>query len=90
MKPLLIISALALAGCQTTIAQTGPARVLKPVERCGNVQIPIYGILDRPSSDGEVLGGAIIGGVIGSVIIGNVIIGNVIGSFIGNVVISRH
>ena len=54
---------LALAGCQTT---TMPAKVLYPVEKCEYVSVPIYGVLDRPASGGEVAGGAVIGGVIGN------------------------
>lgn len=61
---ILALSALALAGCQTTMQQ--PAKVLYPVEKCGEVQVPEYGVLDRPASDGEVLGGAVIGGVVGN------------------------
>ena len=39
-----------------------------PVSRteCQNVQVPIYGQVQRRGTDGEVLGGAIIGGVIGN------------------------
>ena len=67
MKFLLLGSALVLAGCQTTTYEAAaPARILKPVEVCNDVKVPIYGVLDRPASDGEVLSGAIIGGVIGN------------------------
>ena len=62
-KLLLILPIIALAGCQTT---QQPAQVLLPVENCGMFQVPVYGILDRPSSDGEILGGAVVGGVIGN------------------------
>lgn len=39
-----------------------------PITRqtCQNVQVPIYGQVQRRGSNGEVLGGAIIGGVIGN------------------------
>lgn len=64
-KFLLITStAFVLAGCMTT--PQSPARVLHPVEKCDDVQVPVYGLLDRPASGGEVLGGAVIGGVIGN------------------------
>jgi uncharacterized protein YcfJ len=62
-KIILLASLVIISGCQTT---TGPAFVLKPVEVCGDVKVPIYGILDRPASSAEVLGGAAIGGVIGN------------------------
>ena len=35
-------------------------------QTCQNVQVPIYGQVQRRGSNGEVLGGAIIGGVIGN------------------------
>lgn len=57
------IAALTLTACQTTSQQ--PARVFYPVETCGYQNEPIYGIVERGASDGEVLGGAVIGGVIG-------------------------
>ena len=66
---LLVVAGLALAGCQTTgmsSVTNGPARVLHPVEECGMVDVPVYGILDRPASGGEVLSGAVVGGVIGN------------------------
>ena len=37
-----------------------------PRNICQDVQVPIYGNVQRRSSDGEVLSGAIIGGVIGN------------------------
>jgi len=66
---LLAVVGLAVAGCQTTGMSSitnGPARVLYPVEECGMVKVPVYGVVDRPASGGEVLSGAVIGGVIGN------------------------
>lgn len=68
MKLILVsMTAIVLAGCQSTYQYSdAPARVLKPVKVCEDVQVPIYGLLDRPASDGEKLGGAVVGGVIGN------------------------
>ena len=86
MKILIVTaSILALAGCQTT-AQS-PARILKPVEVCGYVDVPVYGILDRPASAGEIAGGAVIGGVIGNELTDDragAIIGALIGGSVAN------
>ena len=68
-KILLAVMGLALAGCQTTGMSSsinGPAKVLYPVEECGMVKVPKYGIVDRPASGGEVLSGAVVGGLIGN------------------------
>ena len=86
MKYLIIgASILALAGCQTTTQS--PAYVMKPVEKCGYVDVPVYGILDRPASGGEIAGGAVIGGVIGNRLTddaGGAIIGALIGGSVAN------
>lgn len=90
MKNLLIVAAstLILAGCQTTTNPANyPARVLHPVEKCGYVDEPVYGVLDRPASQGEVLGGAVVGGVIGNAIDNNAtttVIGAIIGGAVAN------
>jgi len=56
MKNLFILfSVVLIAGCQSV---TGPAVILKPVKICEDVKVPIYGVLDRPSSTGEVVAGA--------------------------------
>lgn len=86
MKQLLIIPALlGLAACQTT---TEPAKVYYPVQTCGYVNVPVYGVLDRPASGGEVVGGAVIGGVIGNHISnhdqGATIVGALIGGALAN------
>lgn len=76
---------LILAGCQTTTQY--PARVLHPVEKCGYVDAPVYGVLDRPASQGEVLGGAVIGGVIGNAIDNNgpaAVLGAIIGGSVAS------
>jgi len=85
MKALLVLPVLALTACGPTYQ--APARVLKPVEKCGYVQVPEYGILDRPASSGEVVGGAVIGGVIGKTITGDdggAIVGAIIGGATAN------
>ena len=74
-----------LTACQTTVQQ--PAKVLYPVERCGYVEEPVYGVLDRPTSDGEVLGGAVIGGVIGNQLSDDPI-GTVVGAIIGGTIVN--
>jgi uncharacterized protein YcfJ len=58
-----------------------------PIERCGYIDQPVYGVLDRPASQGEVLGGAAIGGVIGNRLTddaGGAIIGALIGGGLAN------
>ena len=84
-KALLLVVPLALAGCQTTTQ--APAYVMKPVEKCGYVDVPVYGILDRPASGGEIAGGAVIGGVVGNKLTndaGGAILGALIGGSIAN------
>jgi len=84
----IVIAGVALAtltACQTTVQQ--PAKVLYPVERCGYVEEPVYGVLDRPTSDGEVLGGAVIGGVIGNQLSDDPI-GTVVGAIIGGTIVN--
>lgn len=67
LKLIAVSSAILLAGCQTTMGDRGgPARVLTPETVCEFEKVPVYGVVDRPASDGEVLGGAIVGGVIGN------------------------
>lgn len=68
VKLITVASVVALAGCSSTtmIDRGGPARVLTQQTVCGLEQVPVYGLVDRPASDGEVLGGAIVGGVIGN------------------------
>ena len=64
MKNLFILfSVVLIAGCQSV---TGPSVILKPVKICEDVKVPIYGVLDRPSSTGEVVAGAAVGGVAGN------------------------
>ena len=65
-KCLLVCSVitLTLSGCISTTQ--APARILKPQKECGDVQVPIIGILDRPANQAEVIGGAVIGGLIGN------------------------
>jgi uncharacterized protein YcfJ len=75
-----------LTACQTTVQQ--PAKVLYPVERCGYVEEPVYGVLDRPTSDGEVLGGAVIGGVIGNQLSDKTPLGTVVGAIVGGAIVN--
>lgn len=63
LRFLLLIPAVATV---SACVQNQPAQVLYPTTQCQTVQAPVYGVLDRPSSDGEVAAGAIIGGVIGN------------------------
>ena len=65
MKYLLLVPFVSLAACQTTV---NPAKVYYPVEKCGDVQVPQYGVLDRPASSGEVVGGAATGAIIGKIL----------------------
>ena len=58
------ITVVALTGCQSI--DSSPARLLHAVEECSMVDVPVYGMVSRPASSGEVLGGAIIGGLIGN------------------------
>jgi uncharacterized protein YcfJ len=62
-KIILLVGLTIISGCNH---DTVPAFVLKPVKVCGDIEVPIYGILDRPASSAEVLGAAAIGGVIGN------------------------
>lgn len=41
-------------------------RIMKPVEHCFTVQVPVYGTINRPASSVEILGGVVAGGVIGN------------------------
>jgi hypothetical protein len=87
MKRLMLLAPLALMACQTTTAD--PARVLYPVEQCGYENEPIYGVLDRPASTGEIVGGAVIGGVIGNQIT-NDPAGTIVGAIIGGAVTNQR
>ena len=80
MKRLILLAPLALMACQTTMADS--ARILYPVEQCGYENEPIYGVLDRPASTGEVVGGVVIGGLIGNKIT-NDPAGTIVGAIIG-------
>lgn len=84
---LLVVAAVFLAGCQTT---QYPARVLHPVERCGYVNEPVYGVLDRPASGGEVAGAAVIGGAIGNVVSDHNPAATVMGAIIGGAIANNQ
>lgn len=64
MKVTFIIAAVSLlSACQ--LQQQQPAYVMYPVDECGYVNEPVYGLVNRPTSDGEVLLGAVLGGALG-------------------------
>jgi uncharacterized protein YcfJ len=86
---LIAVAALALAGCQTTISQA-PAKVMYPVEKCGYVNEPIYGILDRPASRGEIIGGAAVGGIVGNVITDGNGVGTALGAIVGGAIANNQ
>ena len=69
--------------------QDQPARVLYPTTQCQTVQAPVYGVLDRPSSDGEVAAGAIIGGVIGNQVSDHDAGATIVGALIGGALVSN-
>lgn len=87
MKKLILLLPFGLMACQTT---TEPARVLYPVERCGYVDVPEYGILDRPTSDGEIIGGVVIGGLIGNQLSDNDPAATIVGSLLGGAIVSDN
>lgn len=68
MKILLILAVTLITGCSSTSYATSPtdAVLLKKVQVCEKVQIPIYGMIERPASDSEVFTGMLIGGAIGN------------------------
>ena len=80
MKALLVLPLLAMTACGSEYQ--APARVLKPEKICGYNDVPEYGILDRPASDGEVLGGAVAGAIIGGTITDDPV-GAIVGGIIG-------
>jgi len=55
-----------LASCSTNAYDQSPAKLLKKVQVCEKVQIPIYGMIERPASSGEVFTGLLLGGAIGN------------------------
>ena len=55
-----------LASCSTSAYDQSPAKLLKKVQVCEEVQIPVYGMIERPASSGEVFTGLLIGGAIGN------------------------
>lgn len=68
MRLLLILAVAFVTGCSSVSYATSPmdAVLLKKVQVCEKVQIPIYGMIERPASDAEVFTGMLIGGVIGN------------------------
>ena len=65
---LLAVSSIALSGCVTTVDEDlfADARVLEKTKECSMVQVPVYGVVDRPASSAEVAAGAVVGGLIGN------------------------
>ena len=62
-----LIAAIVLSSCSSVDARDqSPARLLQWVKVCEYVQIPVYGMIDRPASDSEVFVGLLIGGAIGN------------------------
>lgn len=43
-----------------------PAKLLKETQVCEDIKVPVYGMIERPASDGEVFSGLVIGGLIGN------------------------
>jgi len=68
MRLLLILAVAFVTGCPSVSYATSPmdAVLLKKVQVCEKVQIPIYGMIERPASDAEVFTGMLIGGAIGN------------------------
>ena len=74
MKKLILASSLltvflSVSGCiSITVDEDlfADARVLTKTEECSMVQVPIYGVVDRPASSTEVAAGAVVGGAIGN------------------------
>ena len=68
MKLLISIATISLLGaCQVQ----DPAYIMQPVEECGYVDEHVYGLVNRPTNDEEIVIGALVGGVIGKELIGN-------------------
>ena len=62
-----LVLAIGLASCSSVDARDeSPARLLQWVKVCEDVQIPEYGMIERPASDSEVFTGLLIGGAIGN------------------------
>ena len=86
LRYLLLIPAVATV---SACVQNQPAQVLYPTTQCQTVQAPVYGVLDRPSSDGEVAAGAIIGGVIGNQVSDHDAGATLVGALIGGALVSN-
>tara|TARA_B110000503_G_C7134075_1_gene408066 strand:- start:269 stop:775 length:507 start_codon:yes stop_codon:yes gene_type:complete len=86
MKKLLVTVALiatATATATSAFAQNEVARITRvepnyqyvsvnnPVNRCYNVDVPVYGNVGKGATGGDVLGGMIVGGLLGKGITGN-------------------
>ncbi len=66
MKKSLILAAGLLAASSATAWDKSPARILEQVTVCKIIQIPIYGMIERPASGAEVFTGFLVGGAIGN------------------------
>lgn len=86
LRFLLLIPAVATV---SACVQNQPAQVLYPTTQCQTVQAPVYGVLDRPSSDGEVAAGAIIGGVIGNQVSNHDAGATIAGALIGGALVAN-
>ena len=59
MKLLISIATISLLGaCQVQ----DPAYIMQPVEECGYVDEHVYGLVNRPTNDEEIVIGALVGG----------------------------
>jgi uncharacterized protein YcfJ len=69
MKGILFaVSIITLPGCVTSVDTDlfAPARILTQTKECGMVQVPVYGVLDRPASKTEIAAGTVVGGALGN------------------------
>ena len=66
MKALLAIVLGVIVGSFAFGHSDEPARLLKETQVCEDINVPVYGMIERPASDGEVFSGLVIGGLIGN------------------------
>ena len=66
MKALLAIVLGVIVGSFAFGHSDEPARLLKETQVCEDIKVPVYGMIERPASDGEVFSGLVLGGLIGN------------------------